>query len=149
VAHFHVNVHVKNSQKDLKIKPQQIKRLVHSFLEFHQISYSEITIHLVTDKKMCRIHEDFFDDPSSTDCMTFPVDPIDTEDAVLGDIFVCPKVALEFDAPYKELSLYIIHGLLHILGYDDIDSEDRKRMRMAEKKEMTRLSKMKLLLEEF
>jgi len=146
---LNVKIYIKNSQKDLRVQSSQIKRLVHSFLEFHQISYSEVTIHLVTDKKMRLVHEEFFDDPSPTDCMTFPVDPADSEDAVLGDIFVCPRVALAYPEPYKELSLYIIHGLLHILGYDDIDSKDRKRMRQAEKKEMARLFKMKLLLEEF
>ena len=43
-----------------------------------------------------------------------------------GEVFVCPEVALKYAqkhhlSPFKELSLYIIHGLLHLLGYDDQD----------------------------
>lgn len=146
-----MKVYVKNSQKDLLIKTKQVKLLVHSFLVHHKIDYSEIAIHLVEDKKMRLIHQQFFNDPSPTDCMTFPVDPFDAEEAILGDIFVCPQVAVIYAKdkqidPYKELSLYIVHGLLHLLGYDDIESKDRKVMRSLEKKELARLEKKGLWL---
>ena len=74
--------------------------------------------------------------------MSFPIDP-PSEDRdfhhVLGEIFVCPKVAVEYALendldPHKELTLYVIHALLHLIGYDDIDESDRKKMREEEKR---------------
>lgn len=144
-----MKVYVKNNQKDLPVSAKQVKLLVHAFLEYHKIDYSEVAIHLVSDKKMRLVHQQFFNDPSPTDCMTFPVDPVDAEDAVLGDILVCPNTAITYAEknaldPYKELSLYIIHGLLHLLGYDDIEDKDRKVMKKMEKKELARFKEFLL-----
>ena len=77
----------------------------------------------------------------------FPLDDGDSEEGycILGDIFVCPKTAIDYAAksgqdPYLEVRmLYIVHGLLHLMGYDDIESQDRKRMRAAEKRHMHHL----------
>ena len=146
-----MKVYIKNTQSDLPIQAKQVKLLVQSFLQNHKVFCSQITIHFVTDKKMCAIHGQFFNDPSSTDCMTFPLDHFSEENPNLGDIFVCPAVALDYSKQfntdhYSEVSLYIVHGLLHILGYDDIEKEDRRIMRTMEKKELTRLSQLNLLL---
>lgn len=94
------------------------------------------------------MHAEFFDDPAPTDCMTFPVDPIikGEKDLVLGDIVVCPKTAITFSEKrgkevYQELTLYIVHALLHLLGYDDIHKKDRSLMRRKEREEMAHLKK--------
>jgi probable rRNA maturation factor len=56
----------------------------------------------------------------------------------LGDIFVCPATAISYVSShgsgevYKETTLYVIHGLLHLLGYDDIEDKDIVEMREAE-----------------
>ena len=86
-------------------------------------------------RKISLLHKEFFDDPSPTDCITFPVDS-----EYLGDIFVCPRVAEEYcpKEPYVETSLYIIHAILHLLGYDDIEDSTRKVMH----KEQNRLLKL-------
>lgn len=107
------------------------------------IETDEVILHFVTKKKMGKIHEDFFSDPSPTDCMSFPIDSPKSkskgkEPHILGEIFVCPKVALEYAQeknldPYTETTLYIIHGLLHLIGYDDLDAKSRKKMRQMEK----------------
>ena len=104
----------------------------------------ELILHFVDKSKMGKVHEIFFSDPSPTDCMSFPIDPPikekPTEDYhVLGEIFVCPQVAIEYATqknldPYIETTLYVIHGLLHLLGYDDLDATSKKEMRKMEKK---------------
>ena len=109
-----------------------------------KIYTDEVILHFVIKSKMGKVHEAFFDDPSPTDCMSFPIDPPLKEKSsethhVLGEIFVCPKVALEYAKaesldPHLETTLYIVHGLLHLLGYDDLDPVSRKEMRKMEKK---------------
>lgn len=143
-----MKVFITNSQKDLAVDRAQVRNLVLLFFDRRQISFSEITIHFVTDKKMRAVHAEFFDDPSPTDCMTFPVDPIvkGEKDLVLGDVMVCPKTAVTFASrrgkeAYQELTLYVVHALLHLLGYDDIDRKDRALMRRKEREEMAYLKK--------
>ena len=70
--------------------------------------------------------------------ITFPLDQ-----DFLGEIFICPKTALLYNPqhPYQETTLYVIHGLLHLLGYDDISSKERTIMRREEKKLMTLVKK--------
>ena len=85
----------------------------------------EVSILFVGKRKSGELHGQFFGDASPTDCMTFPVD-----DDFLGECVICPKVALEENPsdPYSEVSLYLIHCLLHLIGYEDTDKEKRKTM---------------------
>ena len=107
---------------------------------------------------MRKMHKDFFPDDSPTDCITHPIDdaadfdPIYLDPIYLGDVFVCPKTAICFSAkkgidPYKEVTLYILHGLLHLIGYDDVDPLERKKMKKAEKNYMNLLDKQGLILQ--
>lgn len=94
----------------------------------------ELSIALVTKDEIARIHVDFMDDPTPTDVITFPGDP-DINQA--GEICICPQVAQEYaqktNLPFSpELALYVIHGYLHLCGYDDIAETDRAQMRLAE-----------------
>jgi len=110
---------------------------------------AEISIQFVTKEEIGILHEDFFDDPSPTDCITFPIDPPGPE-ALLGEVFVCPEVAQEYAAEHggdsqTETILYICHGILHLLGYDDIEEKDQKEMRKYEAFLMEHLKKENLL----
>jgi len=108
-------------------------------------SHKEIGLYFVGKKKITALHSEFFDDPTPTDCITFPYhDP-----KFLGEIFVCPQVASEYvdkqgGKLYEEITLYVVHGFCHLLGYDDFAIEDRKKMRRAEKKKMGELAKNNL-----
>ncbi len=86
-------------------------------------TFTEVGISLVSPAVMARIHRQFLNLKGPTDVITFPY----------GEIFICPRVALEnardFDSDLQdELALYSIHGLLHLHGYDDISSEPAQRM---------------------
>ncbi|MCD8482334.1 MAG: rRNA maturation RNase YbeY [Verrucomicrobia bacterium] len=88
------------------------------------------------------VHQQFFGDPAPTDVMTFPGDP---DDDHAGDIAVCPDIALEatahFDTSFNhELTLYLVHGWLHLAGYDDQDQVTTKTMRLMEQQAMDLLT---------
>lgn len=105
----------------------------------------EVTINFVDTPTICELHKQFFDDPSVTDCISFPIDDMEeTGYRVLGEVFVCPKTALDYAKahkgdPYGELTLYIVHGLLHLMGYDDIAPPDIEEMRAAELRHLNNL----------
>lgn len=98
------------------------------------------------------MHAKYFADPSPTDCMTFPIDPPDQKLCiVLGEIFVCPEVAVEKgkeigEDPFDECALYIVHGLLHLLGFKDRTEDEQKQMRAEERLALDYLSKKDALL---
>jgi probable rRNA maturation factor len=103
---------------------------------------------------MCKLHKEYFNDPTPTDCISFPIDNEEDGYKLMGDVVVCPLVAKTYARTKKldvgeELSLYIVHGLLHLIGYDDIDSRDRKVMRSAERRHLKNLRAKKLCLKVF
>ncbi len=95
------------------------------------------------DDAIARVHAEFFDDPSPTDVITFEGDPAMD---FAGEICVSVEHALRYASAHgtgfpHELTLYLVHGYLHLSGYDDIDPSDRRRMRAAEKKALLALEK--------
>ena len=71
---------------------------------------------------------------------------------MLGEVFVCPATAIAYAAehgndPHQETSLYIVHGLLHLMGYDDLDDASILLMRQAEERHMNQLQTLGLLLD--
>ena len=95
----------------------------------------QLTVLFIDQQRCSELHQEHFDDPSITDVMSFPdgsEDPA-TGAMLLGDLAVCPAVAQEASTRSgntieQELLLYIIHGTLHLLGYDDHDPDDRAEM---------------------
>ena len=136
---------VRNSQKLLPITAKAVKKIVRSVVDNESQSCDEVAVHFITTKKMCEMHASYFNDGSPTDCISFPMEADNDEPyRMLGDVFVCPETALQYAAkhhvdPYLETTLYIVHGLLHLMGYDDMNSRDRKKMRAAEKRHMQTL----------
>lgn len=93
-----------------------------------------LTVRLVDDAESKRLHGAFFHDPSPTDVMTFPDGGCDPDGRVrLGDLAVGVAVARREAAARgrreaDELLLYALHGLLHLLGYDDRTPRLRRAM---------------------
>lgn len=139
-------VHLFDRQKDLKIDKGSLRALVKSTLAFLDSTPDEVSLYLVPEKKIIQLHDEFFNDPTSTDCISFPLDA-----SHLGEIFVCPKTAIAYAKkhnldPHTETALYIVHGLLHLLGYNDLTPADKRVMRKKEKSCMGHLSKLKIHL---
>lgn len=100
------------------------------------IARGELSIAFVTDTAIAKVHETFMNEPTATDVITFPADA--TMDFA-GEIIVSVDHAIEqaktLNEPFsRELSLYLIHGWLHLAGYDDRSEEDRTKMRQAEQR---------------
>ncbi len=112
-----------------------VQAVVDAALADDGIERAALTVLLVDDAESARLHAEHFDNPESTDVMTFPDGSTDPESGLtlLGDLAVCVDVARRVAADRgrpieEELVLYILHGLLHLLGYDDVDERDQAEM---------------------
>jgi probable rRNA maturation factor len=116
-----------------------VKRIVAALSEKLSLQLPEISIYFVSKQKIAQLHDEFFDDPTPTDCITFPH----------GEIFICPAVAVEYAKmhllnPHKELTLYIVHCLLHLTGQGDTTPAERRTMRRKERAALAFLAREKL-----
>ncbi len=94
---------------------------------------AELSLSFVGEPEMTELHERFMHEPGPTDVLTFPLEEDDrTEDGtrVLGDVVIAPAVAARNNLadPLGELRLLVVHGVLHILGYDHDDDAERAEM---------------------
>lgn len=101
---------------------------------------ADLSILLVDEKTMEEYHIRFMDLPGPTDVMSFPMDelraPAEGEEpplGLLGDIVLCPQVTARQAAengrdPEAEAEYLLIHGLLHLLGHDHAEPEEKAIM---------------------
>lgn len=88
-------------------------------------------VRFVDDAEIGRLHEAFMGIPGPTDIITFPYDPEDGEQG--GDIVISVDTAARNAAEHgwsteQELRFLVLHGLLHVLGWDDATDTDRAAM---------------------
>ncbi|MFM7948960.1 MAG: rRNA maturation RNase YbeY [Actinomycetales bacterium] len=99
---------------------------------------SELSISLVDEDEMSSLHMRWLNESGPTDVLSFPMDELKPESAVngpgiLGDIVLCPKFA-EAQAKSagqtleKEVELLMVHGVLHLLGFDHRESDEKTIM---------------------
>ena len=112
-----------------------------STLNYLGITCDEVAIHFVSEREICELHAQFFDDPSPTDCITLPIEQAPGYHC-LGEFFVCPAVLLDEEEPYTEATLCIAHSILHLIGYHD----HTDAMRAKENEVMEHLKNAGLLL---
>ncbi len=99
-------------------------------------SECDLDVMLVDEEEMTQLHIKWMGEPGPTDVLTFPMDelrPNSQEAGILGDIVLCPRVAMRQadQAGHSfnhEMSILGVHGLLHIVGYDHANKEDEKEM---------------------
>lgn len=144
-----MDIHIIQEQSLLILDSLSIIHLVKDFSNYYKVKFNEVSIYFVETSKICELHEKFFNDPSTTDCISFPMDDQEEEYRILGDVIVCPETAQEYvkingGDIYHEVTLYIIHGLLHLIGFDDIEKNDQLQMRKEEAEYLEHLASKKL-----
>ena len=101
---------------------------------------SELSILLVDEQTMTDYHVQFMGLPGPTDVLSFPMDelrpPSDDDEppeGLLGDIVLCPRVTAAQAAengrtPEGEADYLLVHGILHLLGFDHAEEGEKKVM---------------------
>ena len=146
-----MKINIYNLQRQLTVSKTSVNKQVKAILDHENIVCDELSICFVDEKTIKRMHKKFFNDPSTTDCISFPIDgPKKAKNyCFLGEVFICTTTAVKYgkennvDA-YDETTLYMIHSILHLIGYDDISEKDKTNMRKKEKSCMNLIRAQKL-----
>ena len=145
----------------IEVPDAVISRALHAALDHGGHTQRVVDVVFVDKRALASMHGQFLGDPSETDVITFDLrtdgDPIpgDPEPGdssgeraapleADGELYVSVDRALESSAERgvsfeRELVLYVVHGALHLCGFDDHDPDERAAMRAAERSVMGRL----------
>jgi probable rRNA maturation factor len=134
---------IHNAHPRLRLDKKAVARVI-TVLDEHRQKFlggcpdGELSLAFMTDAKLAKLHGDFLDDPTTTDVITFEGQPAF---GVAGEICVSADTARAYSKTHdrdfsEELTLYIVHGWLHLAGYDDLQPAKKRKMRAAESRAM-------------
>lgn len=128
------------NESGIDVPEQELLRMArHVYASLHVHERAETAVTVVDAARMAELHVEWMDLPGPTDVMSLPMDeltpgsPDAPSEGVLGDVVLCPEVAAEQAARGghtrdDELMLLLTHGMLHLLGYDHMEPEERAEM---------------------
>lgn len=129
-------VELSDAQTHFRVEPKLLERLIRDVLRIESVQRASISLVLVDNASIREVNRRELGHDWSTDVITFPLSA--PEDEVLtGELMVSGEMAQDVAAEHghdawSELALYIVHGLLHLRGYDDLDEDDAREMRRRE-----------------
>lgn len=126
---------------------EQIQNAIKTSLEHlgYGLNY-EISISIVNEEEIRKLNKEYRNNDSVTDVLSFPLFEREDipEEGMLGDIIICVERVKEQAEDFnhseeRELIYLTVHSLLHLLGYDHIEEDDKLEMRTKEKEIMKKL----------
>lgn len=130
---------VRNLQHKIPVKVQELEKFaakaLRACLRLHRhtptklMGLHEIFVLLISDRRMSSLHRQFLRQSGPTDVLTFEH----------GEIFISTETARQNARLFRtslgrELRLYLVHGLLHLHGFDDQNEADAREMRKVQEK---------------
>ncbi len=134
-AEYDISIH--NQHGAPWVDEPLITRAVTAVLERFNITAAEVSVAIVTDEHMAQLHEDYLAIPGPTDVLTFDLGDRLDDSTIDGEIVMSADTAARLaaekgHAPAAELTLYGVHGTLHLVGLDDKKIEDAQTMHAVE-----------------
>lgn len=133
-----LTIDVVDRQRALRVGGRWLGTIARRALERQGIAAAEICVLLVDDRGIAGLHERWLGIPGPTDVITFDLSDAARPGVLHGDIAVSAETARRAARelgwqPRHELAYYLVHGILHLAGYDDHDPADRRSMRARER----------------
>lgn len=129
-----LSVSIANQQEALELDFTRIKSVARGVLQGEGIADAKLTLAFMTDAAIHALNKRFLDHDEPTDVITFPYTkkPLHADLAISTE--TAQRAAEERGHPAgEELLYYVIHGILHLAGYDDTSDQKKKKMRDREK----------------
>lgn len=140
---------ISNRQRSQKLNLRLLKEIIVAVLEELESKGAELGIILVSAKEMASINEEFLGHEGPTDVITFDYQCSESgiqNPELHGEIFVCVEIAekqaKEFGTSRQsEVVRYAVHGILHLIGHDDLQPAARTKMKREEGRLVRKLSR--------
>ncbi|HYF11980.1 MAG TPA: rRNA maturation RNase YbeY [Actinomycetota bacterium] len=122
-----------DDRQSLPLPVAALERLAAETLLAEGLASSELSLSFVTEDEIAGLHERYLHEAGPTDVLSFPLDEDDVDEhgvRVLGDVVIAPSVAARNNPQDRdaELRLLVVHGILHLLGHDHDEDEERAAM---------------------
>lgn len=137
-----LEVAITNEQTRLKIDPTDLRKAVETVLSGEGIVHGDISLAVVDDAAIHELNRRWLEHDEPTDVLSFVLEESDGYRE--GEIIVSADTALSRATEFgwsanNELLLYVVHGALHLVGYDDKGPVEREQMREREQFYLARL----------
>ena len=122
------------NEQELPVDETRLSSLArHALASENVAEHGELSILLVTSDHIRHLNARFADEDHPTDVLAFPMMEDEEDGMVLGDVVICPQVARVNAAArghslVRELDVLLVHGTLHLLGYDHHNKEEQAGM---------------------
>jgi probable rRNA maturation factor len=132
-------IEIANQQNLLPVDEARLKKAAHSVLGAGGVSDGSLSIALVDDAAIHALNRKYLAHDYPTDVLSFVLEREGErlDGQVVASAETAARRAAEFGwSAADELFLYVVHGTLHLVGYDDTTEESRGRMRAAERRHL-------------
>ncbi len=134
-------IEIANLQKHFEIKKSKIKGVVEEVLG-KEGKGANLSFAFVDNNEIKKLNKRYFDSDEVTDVIAFPLS--NQKNVISGEIIVSVETAVDTAGKGRiniegEIILYVVHGLLHLLGYSDDNREDSKAMHDKESRILKKL----------
>ncbi|HVE79742.1 MAG TPA: rRNA maturation RNase YbeY [Gemmatimonadaceae bacterium] len=118
----------------------RVAEIARATLRAERVRDAMVSIALVPARAMAALNRRHLGRPGATDVIAFAFAPAGAAGPVVGDVYICPEVARANARAHgvgvrEELARLVVHGTLHVLGYDHPHGEDRARSSMWQRQE--------------
>ena len=132
-----MKLNIINLQKLHFIDKNRVKKLISSILKVEKKN-AELNLVFTDNKKIKKINKTFLGHNFATDVISFAYNNSSLENNISGEIIISVEMAVKLAQKLKctiegEIALYLVHGLLHLLGYNDKLKRDARKMHQREK----------------
>lgn len=134
-----MEIQLSSRQKIKKINSWGVKRLIKAIVNFLEVELDELSIVFCDDPFLRPLNAQYFGRDVVTDVISFPMVDYDEMGFVSGELLISVERAVaqaeEFETKLEEeLTLYIIHGFLHLMGHEDSPESERAIMKKEEER---------------
>ena len=136
---------IQNSIDVNNINEVDFSNTLQSVLDELNVSDSELLVRFVDKPEIQQLNKTYRHQDKPTNVLSFPSDlPIEIDEAILGDVVICIEVVMEeAKAQGKTFNNHlihvVIHGTLHLLGYDHVEESEAQKMESLEVKILKKL----------
>lgn len=143
---------IRNRQRHRPLETRRLREITLSLLrDLVGVADVELGIELVGAREMAAVNQAYLRHEGSTDVITFDHSEVPAVKGRVpgrlhGELFICVEEAVEYAREYRttwqqEVTRYVVHGVLHLCGYDDLQPALRREMKREERRLLALLEK--------